>query len=90
MGSKEILIFDEPTAAIDPWEEENLLQNLRSILNGRTAVLLSHRIGFARLADTIYMMQEGQIVEQGSHEELLRMNGLYSQFFFAQQKLYQQ
>lgn len=90
MGSKEILIFDEPTAAIDPWEEENLLQNLRSILNGRTAVLLSHRIGFARLADTIYMMQEGQIVEQGSHEELLQMNGLYSQFFFAQQKLYQQ
>lgn len=90
MGSKEILIFDEPTAAIDPWEEENLLQNLRSILNGRTAVLLSHRIGFARLADRIYMMQEGQIVEQGSHEELLRMNGLYSQFFFAQQKLYQQ
>lgn len=90
MGSKEILIFDEPTAAIDPWEEENLLQNLRSILNGRTAVLLSHRIGFARLADRIYMMQEGQIVEQGSHEELLQMNGLYSQFFFAQQKLYQQ
>lgn len=90
MGSKEILIFDEPTAAIDPWEEENLLQNLRSIMNGRTAVLLSHRIGFARLADRIYMMQEGQIVEQGSHEELLRMNGLYSQFFFAQQKLYQQ
>ena len=90
MGPKEILIFDEPTAAIDPWEEENLLQNLRSILNGRTAVLLSHRIGFARLADTIYMMQEGQIVEQGSHEELLQMNGLYSQFFFAQQKLYQQ
>lgn len=90
MGSKEILIFDEPTAAIDPWEEENLLQNLRSILNGRTAVLLSHRIGFARLADRIYMMQEGQIVEQGSHEELLQKNGLYSQFFFAQQKLYQQ
>lgn len=90
MGAREILIFDEPTAAIDPWEEENLLQNLRSILNGRTAVLLSHRIGFARLADTIYMMQEGQIVEQGSHEELLQMNGLYSQFFFAQQKLYQQ
>ena len=90
MGPKEILIFDEPTAAIDPWEEENLLQNLRSILNGRTAVLLSHRIGFARLADRIYMMQEGQIVEQGSHEELLQMNGLYSQFFFAQQKLYQQ
>ena len=82
--------MDEPTASVDPLEELELLKHLRENLNNKTAILISHRIGFARLADRIIMLQNGKIVEQGTHAELLEKNGYYSLLFHEQQKLYEE
>jgi ABC-type bacteriocin/lantibiotic exporter with double-glycine peptidase domain len=90
MGEPEILLLDEPTASIDPIEEQNMLDHLKSTLNGKTAILISHRIGFARLADLVYMMDGGAIVESGSHEELVNLRGIYSRFFLAQRNLFRE
>jgi ATP-binding cassette subfamily B protein len=89
MGSPEILILDEPTASIDPYEEERMLEEFRAALEGKTAILISHRISFARLADRIVMMRDGRITEMGIHDELLRKKGYYYELFSSQQKLYQ-
>lgn len=89
MGNHELLVLDEPTASIDPMKEMEMLRHFRQILQGRTALLISHRIGFARLADRILVMEKGEMVEAGSHEELLQKNGLYSRIFYAQKELYQ-
>lgn len=90
MGQPEVLLLDEPTASIDPLKEMEMIRNFRSNLAGRTAILISHRIGFARLADRIIMMEGGRIVEQGSHEELLQKNGSYAKLFLTQKALYEE
>ena len=88
MGEPEILILDEPTASIDPMKEIELLHNFRTVLNGKTAILISHRIGFARLADKIVVMEKGKIIEAGTHQELIDQNGCYAEMFNMQKELY--
>lgn len=88
MGNPEILILDEPTASIDPFEEERMLEEFHNILKDKTAILISHRISFARLADVIIMMKDGRIVEKGNHDELLIKKGYYYNLFTSQQDLY--
>ena len=90
MGEPELLLMDEPTASIDPLKEMELIRNFRENLKGKTAILISHRIGFARLADRIVMMENGRITEQGTHEELLERNGYYASLFTEQKKLYEE
>lgn len=90
MGEPELLLMDEPTASIDPLKEMELIQNFRENLKGKTAILISHRIGFARLADRIVMMENGHITEQGTHEELLKNGGYYDKLFSEQKKLYEE
>lgn len=89
MGEPEILIFDEPTASIDPLKEMDMIRHFRENLKGKTAVLVSHRIGFARLADRIVMMENGKITEEGTHEDLLKNNGSYAAVFREQKELYE-
>lgn len=89
MGDHEILILDEPTASIDPLSEMNMLAHFKKILNNRTAVLISHRIGFARLADRIVVLDNGSVFESGTHDELLSRNGLYCKMFQIQKNLYE-
>lgn len=88
MGEHSVLILDEPTASIDPLKEMEMLLHFKDILKDRTAILISHRIGFARLADRIIMMNNGEIVESGTHNELMQLNGLYKKLFDAQKELY--
>ena len=88
MSNKDILIFDEPAAMLDPIAEMEQFHNIQSKLEGRTAILISHRVGFARLANKIIMMDCGEIIETGSHEELMSMQGAYYRFFNEQAMWY--
>ena len=89
MSDKDILIFDEPASALDPIAELEQFMNIKNKVNGRTAILISHRVGFARLADRIILMNNGEIAEMGTHDELVEKNGLYAEFFDAQAQWYQ-
>ncbi len=75
----QIIILDEPTSAMDPWAEHDWLERFRSLASGRTAIVITHRFTLAMQADIIHVMRAGQIVESGSHEELLNLDGLYAQ-----------
>ena len=88
MGEPEVLILDEPTASIDPLEEMRMLLHFKDIVKNKTALLISHRIGFARLSDRICIMKDGAIVEDGTHDELMKQQGYYHELFTSQQELY--
>ena len=78
MADTPILILDEATASIDS-NSEQLLQNaLNKLLRDRTAIVIAHRLATIRQADQIIVMQEGRIVEKGTHEELLKSGGLFA------------
>jgi subfamily B ATP-binding cassette protein HlyB/CyaB len=86
MTDPRILIFDEATSALD-YESERIIQkNLKSICKGRTVFIIAHRLSTVRGADFIIAMDKGRIIEQGTHEQLLKRNGLYS-FLNRQQEL---
>ena len=85
----QILVLDEPTAALEPQAEVELYKRFVQLAAGRMTFLISHRIGSARLADRILVLDAGRIVEDGTHEALLTKAGLYAQFFNAQAHWYQ-
>ena len=89
MSDKDILIFDEPASMLDPTSELEQFMNIRETVEGRTAILISHRVGFARLADRIILLDNGKVAETGTHNELMNKNGLYAQFFNEQAQWYQ-
>jgi ATP-binding cassette subfamily B protein len=80
----QLVILDEPTSAMDPWAEAAWLDRFREMATGRTAIVVTHRFSLAVQADIVYVMQAGQIVESGSHSELLKSQGLYAQSWQAQ------
>jgi ATP-binding cassette subfamily B protein len=88
MSNRDILIFDEPASMLDPIAELEQFNNIRNMLDGRTAILISHRVGFARMADKIIMLDDGQIAEMGSHNELMAQGGQYARFFSEQAQWY--
>ena len=82
------VILDEPTAALDPRAEYELFQSIRSLFRGRAVLLISHRFSSVRTADRIYVLKGGEIVEQGSHDELMASNGIYAELFTLQAAAY--
>lgn len=84
-----VIIFDEPTAALDPVAESNIYKMFGRISKGKTTLFITHRMGAARLADEIVVINEGKVQEKGSHEELLQKNGLYAEMFEAQRGWYE-
>jgi subfamily B ATP-binding cassette protein MsbA len=76
----EILILDEPTSALDPQSEKVVSQAIINILEERTAIIVAHRLSTIKFVDYIFVLDEGKIVESGSHEELSLRNGIYSNY----------
>jgi ATP-binding cassette subfamily B protein len=83
-SSSPLVIFDEPTAALDPRAEVAFFQQFRSMVEGRTALVISHRMISARLADRVYVMEHGRVLEHGTDEELLARGGRYAEMVEAQ------
>lgn len=83
-----ILILDEPTAALDAQHEYEIFQHFRTLTQGRTAILISHRFSTVRMADTIAVLADGHIVELGSHDQLVANNQRYAELFEMQAQGY--
>ncbi|HLK59859.1 MAG TPA: ABC transporter ATP-binding protein [Chthonomonadaceae bacterium] len=84
----QLIVLDEPTSAMDARAEYEVFQKFRELLEGRAAILISHRMSTVRMADTIYVLEHGKIIESGSHADLLRLNGTYAHLFETQAKNY--
>ena len=84
----QIVALDEPTAALDPRAEVEFYRQFVQVAAGRTAILVSHRLGAARLADRIVVLANGRIVEEGDHDALLRLDGVYAQMYGLQARWY--
>ncbi len=84
-----ILILDEPTSNIDPEAEEKIFENLINVYKNKTLIFISHRFSTVRKADKIFVIDKGEIVESGTHNQLLKNNKLYANFFKIQKKGYE-
>lgn len=84
----DMIVLDEPTAAIDPIEETKIYNKFIEITKGKTAIIVTHRIGSAQIADRIIVMDKGQVAEVGTHEELISQEGKYKEMYEAQAKWY--
>ncbi len=83
-------ILDEPSSALDPVSEYNLGRMLFELSKDRTVIFISHRLSTTRMAEQIYMMEQGRIIEEGNHEELLARGGRYAEMFEKQAEKYQE
>lgn len=84
----DLVILDEPTAALDPRAEQALFDRFAELMQDRTAIMISHRLGSARHADRILVMDGGRLVEDGTHDALIAAGGLYASMFAAQAAWY--
>jgi ATP-binding cassette subfamily B protein len=80
----QLLILDEPTSLMDSWSEVDWFERFQTLAHGRTAVIITHRFTIAMRADVIHVMEQGRLVESGSHGELLALGGLYAESWKAQ------
>ena len=84
----QVLILDEPSSALDPLSEYRLNETIRELATDKTVIFISHRLSTTRMADTIFMLENGRILEQGSHDELMAHHGKYAEMFTLQAEKY--
>jgi len=84
----DLLVLDEPTAALDPLAELALFERFAALTEGRTAIMISHRLGAARLADRVIVLRGGRVIEDGHHDALVAAGGEYARLFAAQAQWY--
>ena len=88
LNDPRILILDEPTAALDALAEDRMYQEFNQMVKGKTAIFISHRLSSTRFCDKIVMFEDGRIIEEGTHEQLIKANGKYRNMFQVQAQYY--
>lgn len=84
-----VLVLDEPTAALDAIAENEVYQEYAQLASGKTSLFISHRLASTRFCDAILFMDHGQVLESGTHDQLIANNGRYAQMYHIQSKYYQ-
>ena len=87
-ADSDIMILDEPTASLDPMAEQEIFNQFDHLRNNKTTVFVSHRLSSATVADQILVIENGELIEKGSHKELMEQRGKYFDLFTTQSKRY--
>lgn len=85
---RNIIILDEPSSALDPISEYQLYDSIQKSTENKTLVFISHRLSSTKMANSIFLLKGGKIVEQGSHKELMKNNNDYAKLFLLQSEKY--
>ena len=85
-----VIILDEPTAALDPIAENDMYMKYSELTRDKTAIYISHRLSSTRFCDRIILLDNAEIVESGTHEELISLGGKYAEMFETQSKYYRE
>ena len=88
LRDSQVIVLDEPTSALDAKAEYEVFEKFRQLVEGRSAILISHRLSTVKMADCIYVLENGRIVESGSHDELVRRGATYADLFETQAQNY--
>lgn len=83
-----VIVLDEPTAALDALAEYNLYMNFNDMIGNKSAIYISHRLSSTRFCDSIAMFKDGEMIEYGTHDELLNAGGAYAEMFEIQAQYY--
>lgn len=88
LRNSQVIVLDEPTSSMDPKAEYEVFKRFKELIQDQAAILITHRLSTVKMADCIYVMDQGKIVEQGSHQALMSQQDLYANLFETQARNY--